>query len=95
MSFLTGFDIVVLDPEGLVDLSARNRGKLVHDLQQRSRPQGVHVILPSCPALAPDALRGMYQGWTQEEELKRRRGADSRRARGLILCKPVCPPDTA
>jgi hypothetical protein len=95
MSFLTGFDIVVLDPEGLVDLSARNRAKLIHDLQQRSRPQGVHVILPSCPALAPDALRGMYQGWTQEEELKRRRRADSRGARGLILCKPVCPPDTA
>jgi hypothetical protein len=95
MSFLTGFDIVVLDPEGLVDLSARNRAKLIHDLQQRSRPQGVHVILPSCPALAPDTLRGMYEGWTQEEELKRRRRADSRGARGLILCKPVCPSDTA
>jgi len=94
MSFLAGFDIVVLDPEGLVDLSARDRAKLIQDLQQRSRPQGVHVILPSCPALAPDALRGMYEGWTQEEELKRRRRADSRRARGLILCKPVCPPDT-
>jgi hypothetical protein len=95
MSFLTGFDIVVLDPEGLVDLSARNRAKLIHDLQLRSRPQGVHVILPSCPALAPDTLRSMYQGWTQEEELKRRRRPDSRAARGLILCKPVCPPDTA
>ena len=95
MSFLTGFDIVVLDPEGLVELSARDRAKLIHDLQERSRPQGVHVILPSCPALTPDALRGMYEGWTQEEELKRRRRADSRGARGLILCKPVCPPDTA
>ena len=94
MGFLAGFDIVVLDPEGLVDLSARDRARLIHDLQERSRPQGVHVILPSCPALAPDALRGMYGGWTQEEELKRRRRADSRGARGLILCKPMCPPDT-
>jgi hypothetical protein len=95
MSFLADFDIVVLDPEVLVDLSARDRGELVQDLQQRSRPQGVHVILPTCPALAPDGLRSMYEGWTQEEELKRRRRADSKGAQGLILCKPACPPDTA
>ena len=95
MSFLAGFDIVVLDPEVLVDLSPRIRREILHDLQQRSRVQGVHVILPSCPGLTPDALRGMYAGWTQEEELKRRRRADSRGAQGLILCKPTCPPDTA
>jgi hypothetical protein len=94
MSFLAGFDIVVLDPDVLVDLAPRLRAELIHDLQQRSRVQGVHVILPSCPALTPDALRGLYAGWTQEEELKRRRRADSRSAPGLILCKPSCPPDT-
>ena len=95
MSFLAGFDIIVLDPEVLARMSARKRAQLVHDLQQRSRPLGVHVILPTCPALAPDALRGLYQGWTQEEELKRRRRADSKSAVGLIFCKPACPPDTA
>ena len=95
MSFLTGFDIVVVDPDVLVDLSASDRLQLVHDLQHRSRPDGVHVILPTCPALRPDALRGLYQGWTQEEELKRRRRADAKGAPGLILCKPACPPDTA
>jgi hypothetical protein len=95
MSFLADFDIVVLDPEVLADLSARDRGRLVQDLQQRSRPQGVHVILPTCAALSPDALRGMYQGWTQEDELKRRRRADSKGAQGLVLCKPPCLPDTA
>jgi hypothetical protein len=94
MSFLADFDIVVLDPEVLADLPVRARGKLVHDLQQRSRPLGVHVILPTCAALSPDALRSMYEGWTQEE-LKRRRKADSKGAHGLILCKPACPPDTA
>jgi hypothetical protein len=96
MSFLADFDILVLDPEVLADLSVRNRGRLVHDLQQRSCAHGVHVILPTCPALSPDALRGMYQGWSQEEELKRRRRADSRGGvQGLVLGKPACPADTA
>jgi hypothetical protein len=95
MSFLAGFDIVVLDPQVLADLSIRERGKLVRDLQQRSRALGVHVILPTCSALSPDALRSLYQGWSQEEELRRRRRADSKGSVGLILCKPACPPDTA
>lgn len=95
MSFLEGFDIVVLDPGFLVDLSSRSRGKLIADLQQRSRPGGVHVILPTCKALAPDALRSLYREWTQEEELKRRRRPDAKGPHGLILCKPMCPPDTA
>jgi hypothetical protein len=95
MNFLAGFDIVVLDPEVLLDLAPQYRAELIHDLQQRSRPQGVHVILPTCRALAPATLRGMYEGWTQEEEMKRRRRPDSKRAQGLILCKPMCPPDTA
>jgi hypothetical protein len=95
MSFLSGFDVVVIDPDVMVDLSASDRAELVQDLQYRSRPEGVHVILPTCPALAPEALRGMYDGWTQEEELKRRRRGDGKRAPGLILCKPACPRDTA
>jgi hypothetical protein len=95
MSFLAGFDIIVLDPEVLARMSARKRALMVHDLQQRSRPLGVHVILPTCRALAPDALRGLYEGWTQEEELKRRRRPDAKNPAGLIFCKPACPPDTA
>jgi hypothetical protein len=94
LSFLDGFDIVVIDPSMLLDLRASNRADLVHDLQRRSRPGGVHVILPSCTALAPEKLRQMYQGWTREEELKRRRRPDKRHAEGLILSKPTCPPDT-
>jgi hypothetical protein len=95
LSFLADFDIVVLDPQVLADLSVPKRGRLVRDLQQRSRASGVHVILPTSAALSPDALRGLYDGWTQEEELKRRRRADSKGGVGLILCKPACPPDTA
>jgi hypothetical protein len=95
LSFLSEFDIVVLDPQILADISVPKRGRLIRDLQQRSKAAGVHVILPTCSALSPDALRGLYKDWTQEEELKRRRRADSKAGVGLILCKPACPPDTA
>lgn len=96
LSFLSGVDVVVLDPSVLVDLSAADRGELVGDLQVRSRPGGIHVLLPTCKAIGPDALRSLYPGWTQEEDPKRRRRtADRRRQDGLVLCKPMCPPDTA
>jgi len=95
LSFLTGLDVVVLDPSVLVDLSTAGRSELIHDLQERSRPGGIHVLLPTSKAIGPDALRSLYPGWTREEDPKRRRRpADSRRQDGLILCKPMCPPDT-
>jgi hypothetical protein len=96
LSFLEGFDIVVLDPGLLLDLSAANRTDMIQDLQGRSRPGGVHVILPTCPGLAPESLRQLYRDWSQEEDLKRpRRALNTRRSQGLILCKPMCPADTA
>jgi hypothetical protein len=96
LSFLEGLDIVVLDPGVLLDLGAADRNHLLCDLQRRSRPGGVHVILPTCKALAPEALRAVYQGWDYEEDPKRRRRATDRSGRqGLIFCKPTCPADTA
>jgi hypothetical protein len=96
LTFLTGVDIVVLDPSVLLDLCAADRAELVGDLQARSRPGGIHVLLPTCKAIGRDALRSLYPGWTQEEDPKRRRRTpDRRRQDGLILCKPMCPPDTA
>jgi hypothetical protein len=95
LSFLEGFDIVVLDPGILKGLTAADRNELIADLQRRSRPGGVHVILPSSRAIAPDSLRALYEGWSQEEGLKRkRRGPYAKSAPGIILCKPLCPEDT-
>jgi hypothetical protein len=93
LSSLQGFDMIVLDPGFLQNVPARTRSKLLADLQERSRPGGVHVVLPTCRALSPAALRPLYEGWSQEE-LKRRRRPD-KSAQGLILCKPMCPADTA
>jgi hypothetical protein len=88
-------DLVVLDPGALADLGAACRLEFVADLQQRSRPGSVHVILPSCPALAPEALLAFYDGWIVEEETRRRRrSGGGRRPDGLVLSKPACPADT-
>jgi hypothetical protein len=95
LGFLTGVDVVVLDPNVLGDLCTTSRGKLLSDLQARTRPGGIHVLLPTCKSLAPDALCSLYPGWAREEDLRRRRRTpDRRRQDGLILCKPLCPPDT-
>jgi hypothetical protein len=94
LSFLRGFDLVVLDPGILLDLGTVGRNDFIVDLQRRSRPGGVHVILPTSPAIAPEALRSVYAGWSQEELKRRRRGTYSKSAPGLILCKPLCPEDT-
>jgi hypothetical protein len=92
---LMDFDIVVLDPGVLLELAGPSRGALILDLQRRSRPGGVHVILPTCPAIAPESLRSLYGGWTREEEAKRkRRSSYNKSAPGLILSRPVCPEDT-
>ena len=95
LGFLTALDVVILDPSVLLDLSATTRSELVRDLQARSRPGGIHVLLPTRKAIGPHALRSLYPGWIQEEDPKRkRRQAESRRQEGLILCKPLCPADT-
>jgi hypothetical protein len=95
LGFLDAIDLVVLDPSALLDLSPGDRGDLIGDLQNRSRPGGIHVLLPTCTGIAPDSLRSLYAGWTQEVDPKRRRRAGSRRPEGLVLSKPTCPPDTA
>jgi len=88
-------DIVVIDPGALCDFPARVRCELIEDLQRRSRPGGVHVILGTSKAIAPDTLRSMYDGWDVEPDpRRRRRGGGSRRPDDLVLAKPKCPPDT-
>src|SRR5918999_5476110 len=95
LGFLTALDVVILDPSALLDLSGGDRTDVVRDLQARTRAGGIHVLLPTCKGIAPESLRPLYRGWTQEEDPKRRRRPGSRRAEGLMLSKPTCPPDTS
>jgi hypothetical protein len=97
-SFLYGIEevhIVVLDPGVLIEVSGADRAEFIADLQRRTRPGGVHVLLASCRALAPASLRSLYRGWSVEELPKpRRRPGSQRRPEGLALTKPLCLPDT-
>ncbi|HEU5039762.1 MAG TPA: hypothetical protein VFT84_03010 [Gemmatimonadales bacterium] len=95
-SFLDADDLhlVVLDPASIAELSPTARAHFLDDLQRRSRPGAVHVILGSCPGLAPESLRSLYDGWEADEDGRRRRRGSSRRPDDLILAKPSCPPDT-
>jgi len=90
-------DIVVLDPNTLATCKSQVRSALIADLQRRCQPGGVHVILGGSRALTSDAIRGMYDGWTVEEEPLRRKRSTThhRRPEGLLLAKPKCPPDAA
>ncbi len=88
-------DLVVLDPGALSELSAACRMEFIADLQRLSRPHSVHVILPSCPSLAPESLLSFYEGWTVEEGSRRRRRTPGVRGPdGLVLSSPPCPGDT-
>jgi hypothetical protein len=89
-----GLHLVVLDPAAITDFSPTIRSQFLDDLQRRSRPGAVHVILGSCPKLAPDSLRALYDGWHAEEDGRRRRRGAHRRPEDLVLAKPPCPPDT-
>jgi hypothetical protein len=87
-------DLVVLDPGALSELSVACRMEFIADLQRLSRPTSVHLILPSCPSLAPDSLLSFYEGWTVEEGGRRRRRTPGVRAPdGLVLSNPPCPGD--
>src|SRR5204863_7603545 len=53
--------VVIIDPAALAPARARDRHALLAELQVRTRPGGVHVILPSPSAtavspVAPEAL---------------------------------------
>jgi hypothetical protein len=89
-------DLVVLDPGALADLGPGCRMGFIADLQRRSRPGSVHIVLPCCPTLAPETLLSFYEGWTVEEGgRRRRRSGGGRRPDGIVLSAPSCPPDTA
>ena len=86
--------IVVIDPAALAAAGPRDRARLLTELQARTRPGGVHVIMPSPSAtavipLAPEALQAQYGGW---EIVRRRR---SKAGAGFIATKPERQPDTA
>ena len=86
--------LVVLDAAALVAVGVKHRCAGLADLQARTRPGGVHLVLPAPAAhavipLAPEALQAQYAGW----EISRRSRA--RRGSGFLATKPERHLDTA
>lgn len=86
--------VVVIDPAALAPARSHDRHSLLAELKTRTRPGGVHVILPSPSAsevipLGPEALQAHYDGW----DIARRRRAKA--SAGFTATKPERQLDTA
>lgn len=80
--------VAVLHPSTLADLEAEPRLRLIEDLQVRTSPGGVHIVLPPrVRGLATDELLPLYAAWQIERRPRGRRG-------GFAAAKPTGQSDT-
>jgi len=79
--------IVVLDTGTLEGVPASVRREMLGHLMQRTAQGGVHLILPSEHALAPEALLTYYGEWSREDSAAQRRRPA--RSFGVLLGKPL------
>jgi len=84
--------LVVIDPAALAPARAKDRRTFLADLQARTRPGGVHIILPGPKgeAVIPLALKGLqaeYDGWQVQRHLRGKGG-------GFTALKPARQADT-
>jgi hypothetical protein len=82
------FDLMVIDLGVLEDLDSDRRYEVLRSLQERTREQGVHVLLPS-PTLVPEAVYTFYEGWKRESPPRRKKGP---RPIGQVLTRPCSAP---
>ena len=94
--------LVVLDPVALVPARSRDRRALIADLQARTRPGGLHVILPTRGGergpqgvipLAAESLQSAYGGWEVDPKKRSRRGVGGGGG-GFTATKPARHADT-
>jgi len=85
----TGVDVVAIDTSALEEVGPPSRAQLITELQRRTNTNGVHVLIGSKTGLAPQALRGNYEGW----HVHRTHPAGPRTG-SLILQKPLRQSDT-
>jgi len=78
--------IVAIDTATLEAETATSRRLVVERLIERTTPGGVHLILPSSHALAPDAFLSHYAEWIREDPPTAKRRPS--KSLGVLLGKP-------
>ncbi len=84
-----GLDVVAIDTTALDDVDPPSRQRVITELQERTNANGVHVLMGSASGLAPQALRGHYEGWQPQPPHPAGKHHGS-----LILHKPLCQNNT-
>lgn len=87
--------IVVIDAAVLDRLSLADRALVIEQLQLCTEDMGIHLILPSPHALAPEAFLNCYSDWEREPAKSPRGRASSRRSPAMVLTRRPCLNDTA
>jgi hypothetical protein len=85
--------LAVLDPATLSDTPPAGRTAAIRDLQARTAPGGVHVVIPPTHSpevipIAPDSLQRLYADWQIVRRPRAPRGA------GFAAIKPESQNDT-
>jgi hypothetical protein len=86
--------LVVIDPAAFAQARPKTRQGVIADLKTRTRPGGVHLVLPTPGAravipLGPDSLQSHYDDWQLVRRKRVRGGA------GFAATKPERQLDTA
>lgn len=86
--------LAVVDPGALAETPPRQRAAALDALQARTRPGGVHLVVPAVQSkgvipIEPESLQRLYAGW----QIVRR--SRSRRGSGFAAIKPARHSDTA
>ena len=86
--------LVIIDPAALAGARPRDRGAAIADLAARTRPGGVHLVLPARSTeevipLARTTVESHYRGW---HIVKHKRGG---RSAGFLATKPERRQDAA
>lgn len=82
--------IVVVDTGVLDPHTSNQRREILERLMHRTIEGGVHIIIPSSHALAPEAYLSHYGEWIREDRVPEKRKPAS--SVGVMLGKPPLPP---
>jgi hypothetical protein len=82
--------IVIMDTGVLDPHTSNQRRAIIDRLMERTAPCGVHLLVPSTHALAPEAYLSHYGEWIREDRVAEKRKPSS--SCGVMLGKPPMPP---